>query len=261
MISAQYPWRIVAFAAISLIGNVYLGYYLMFGLATDGVDLEERSGRVVVTQVDEQAAGGRSGLQAGDRILSANRQPIGTVVDWLAERMNFVADQPTPIRVERGKKTIDLTMAIHGTIWDERNNSLRASTIIFLAYKLITLLIGLFVVFNRPRDFESRLGGWVLVVMATVFEAFQWGLSAATRNLPLLLAVPVMLVYVSAAFRTPLLAAFFCLYPKRLFVNRWLWAAFWIGPIAATLYALYLFGLTIYDPDHLTALTPPWVLV
>ena len=261
MISAQYPWRIVAFAAISLIGNVYLGYYLMFGLATDGVDLEERSGRVVVTQVDEQAAGGRSGLQAGDRILSANRQPIGTVVDWLAERMNFVADQPTPIRVERGEKTIDLTMAIHGTIWDERNNSLRASTIIFLGYKLITLAIGLFVVFNRPRDFVSRLGGWVLVVMATVFEMFQWGLAASIRALPLLVAAPVMLVYVSAAFRTPVLAAFFCLYPKRLFQNRWIWAGFWAGPLVATVYALYLLGRTVYDPGHLTGLARPWVLM
>jgi len=259
--SARYPWRIVAIAAISLIGNVYLGYYLLFGLASDGVDIGEQSGRVVVTDVDENTAGGRAGLQPGDQILSVNEQPIGTVVDWLAQRMNFQAAQPAAIRVQRGGNTLDLTLAIHGTLWDERNDTLRASNIIFLAYKLITLLIGLFVVFNRPRDFVSRLGGWVLVVMATVFEGFQWGLSAATRNLPLFLAVPVMLVYVSAAFRTPLLAAFFCLYPKRLFVNRWLWTAFWVGPIAATLYALYLFGLTIYNPDHLTALTPPWVLL
>lgn len=261
MPSARYPWRIVAIAAISLIGNVYLGYYLLFGLASDGVDIGEQSGRVVVTDVDENTAGGRAGLQPGDQILSVNEQPIGTVVDWLAQRMNFQAAQPAAIRVQRGGNTLDLTLAIHGTLWDERNDTLRASNIIFLAYKLITLLIGLFVVFNRPRDFVSRLGGWVLVVMATVFEGFQWGLSAATRNLPLFLAVPVMLVYVSAAFRTPLLAAFFCLYPKRLFVNRWLWTAFWVGPIAATLYALYLFGLTIYNPDHLTALTPPWVLL
>jgi tRNA A-37 threonylcarbamoyl transferase component Bud32 len=261
VLSARYPWRIVALAAISLIGNVYLGYYLLFGLASDGVDIGEQSGRVVVTDVDERTAGARAGFQPGDQILSINGQPIRTVVDWLAQRMNFQAGQPAAIHVQRGLKTLDLALVIDGRLWDERNDTLRASNIIFLAYKLITLLIGLFVVFNRPRDFVSRLGGWVLVVMATVFEGFQWGISAATRNLPLFLAAPVMLVYVSAAFRTPLLAAFFCLYPKRLFVNRWLWVAFWVGPIAATLYALYLFGRTIYDPDHLTALTPPWVLL
>ena len=261
MLFSRYPWRIVAIAAISLIGNVYLGYYLLFGLASDGVDIGEQSGRVVIADVEENTAGARAGFQPGDQILSVNGQPIGTVVDWLAQRMNFQANQPVAIRVQRGLKTLYLTLALHGTLWGERNDTLRASNIIFLAYKLITLMIGLFVVFNRPRDFVSRLGGWVLVVMATVFEGFQWGLSAATRNLPLFLAVPVMLVYVSAAFRTPLLAAFFCLYPKRLFVNRWLWAAFWVGPIAATLYALYLFGLTIYNPDHLTGLTPPWVLL
>jgi len=258
--SKPYPWRIVALAAISLIGNLYLGYYLLFGLAADGVGLDKQSGRVVVTDVDEDSAGARAGVRPGDQILTVNGQQIVKVVDWLAQRMNFQADQPTAIRLQRGVNTFDLTMVIHGSIWDQRNNTQRASTIIFLAYKLITLLIGLFVVFNRPRDFVSRLGGWVLVVMAAVFEAFQWGLSAATRNLPLFLAVPVMLVYVSAAFRTPLLAAFFSLYPKRLFVNRWLWAGFWAGPIVATVYGLYLFGRTVYDPQHLTALAPPWVL-
>jgi len=151
-------------------------------------------------------------------------------------------------------------MVNRGTVWEESSRSLRASEIIFLAYKLITLAIGLFVVFNRPRDFVSRVGGWVLVVMATVFEAFQGGLAASIRALPLLVAVPVMLLYVSAAFRTPLLAAFFCLYPKRLFVNRGLWTAFWAGPVLATLYALYLLGRTVYDPEHLTGLARPWVL-
>jgi tRNA A-37 threonylcarbamoyl transferase component Bud32/MFS family permease len=259
--STRYPWRIVAIAAISLLGNVYLGHYMLFGLASDGVDLNEQSNRVIVTDVDEQTAGARAGLHAGDQILSVNGQRIGTVVDWLAQRMNFQADQPTTIRVQRGEKTIDLSMVVHGTVWDEWNNALRASNIIFLAYKFITLLIGLFVVFNRPRDFVSRLGGWVLVVMATVFQAFSWGQAAAIRALPLLVAAPVMLVYVSAAFRTPLLAAFFCLYPKRLFQNRWLWAGFCVGPIVATVFALYLVGRTVYDPEHLTGLAPPWVLI
>ena len=260
MAPKQYPWRLVVFAAISVIGNVYLGYYLLFGLASDGLDVADQSGRVVVTDVEAHAAAEHAGFQAGDQLLTVNGQRIVTVVDWLAQRMNFVPDQPTLIQVERRKKAVDLKLIIHGTLWDESSNSFRASTIIFLAYKLITLSIGLFVVFNRPRDLVSRLGGWVLVVMATVFEAFQWGLSSAIRALPLLVAAAVMLSYVSAAFRTPLLAAFFCLYPRRLFGNRRLWVGFWAGPFAATLYALYLLARTVYDPGHLTGLTPPWVL-
>ncbi|HXJ11859.1 MAG TPA: PDZ domain-containing protein [Candidatus Limnocylindrales bacterium] len=246
----------MAVAAISLIGNAYLGYYMLFGLASDGVGFEDRSGWVVVTDVGEKTAGARAGIEAGDKILEVNGQQIVTVVDWLAQRMNFEAGRPVALRVQRGAKPLDLTMVVEGRIWDEWSNSLRTSNVIFLGYKLITLAIGLFVVFSRPRDLVGRLGGWVLVAMATVFEAFQWGLSSATRSLPLFVAVPVMLVYVSAAFRTPLLAAFFCLYPKRLFVNRWMWAGFSFGPIVATIYALYLFSRTVYDPEHLTALTP-----
>src|SRR5258708_18817570 len=185
---------------------------MLFGLASDGVGLAQQSGGVVVTDGGEQTAAARAGFQTGDQILSVNGQQIGAVVDWFGQRMNFEAGWPTAIRVRRGADTLDLRMVIHGRIWDEWNSTVRASNIIFLAYKFITLAIGLFVVFNRPRDFVSRLGGWVLVVMATVFEAFQWGLSAATRNLPLLMAGPGMLGYVGAAFRTQRVAGFFCFY-------------------------------------------------
>jgi hypothetical protein len=52
--------------------------------------------------------------------------------------------------------------------------------------------------------------------MATVFVAFPWGMASAFRALPIFLLWMVMIVYVSAAFRTPLLFAFFCLFPMRL---------------------------------------------
>jgi predicted metalloprotease with PDZ domain len=139
--STRYPWRILALAAISLIGNVFLSYYLLFGLAADGIGLEEQSGRVVVTDVDEHTAGASAGLQPGDQILNVNGQQIIRVVDWFAQRMNFQADQQTAIRVQRGAKTLDLALVVHGSIWNQRNSTQRASTIIFLAYNLITLLI------------------------------------------------------------------------------------------------------------------------
>src|SRR5258707_25018 len=163
VISTRYSWRIMALAAISLIGNVYLGYYMLFGLASDGLGLDQQSGGVVVTDVGEQTAAARAGFQTGDQILSVNGQQIGTVVDWFAQRMNFEADWPTRIRVGRGADTLDLGMVIHGRIWDEWNSTVRAFKIIFLSYKFITLAIGLFVVFNRPGDIGSRLCGWFLV--------------------------------------------------------------------------------------------------
>jgi tRNA A-37 threonylcarbamoyl transferase component Bud32 len=258
--SQRYPWRIVVFAAISIIGDLFLGYYILFGVGSDGVGLEDKSGRVVVTEVDPQTPAERAGLRVGDQIVSIEGQHMGTEIDWLAQRMNFVANRPTTVRVERDGTTVDRILVPRGTRWEEMNETERAAEIIFLASKLITLAIGLFVVFSRPRDFVSRVGGWVLVVMATPFDAFQWGIAATLRALPFV-AVPAMLMYVSAAFRTPMLAAFFCLFPKRLFANRGLWAAFWAGPVAATLYALYLFGRTIYDPGHLSGLAPPWVVV
>jgi eukaryotic-like serine/threonine-protein kinase len=254
-------WWIVVFAAICVIGNAFLGYYVLFGAGSDGVSLEDKAGRVVITDVDPLRPAATAGFRVGDQILSIEGQRIGTEIDWLAQRMNFVANRPTTVRVERGGATTDRILVPRGTRWEESNETERAAGIIFLASKLITIAIGLFVVFSRPRDFVSRFGGWVLVVMATPFEAFQWGLSSTVRGLPLVVAVPAMLMYVSAAFRTPMLAAFFCLFPKRLFANRGLWGAFWAGPVAATVYALYLFGRTIYDPGHLSGLAPKWVVL
>jgi len=73
----------MALAAISLIGNVYLGYYMLFGLASDGLGLGQQSGGVVVTDVGEQTADGarrlsnrRSNLK---RKRAANRDGGGLV--------------------------------------------------------------------------------------------------------------------------------------------------------------------------------------
>jgi hypothetical protein len=231
MTGRRYPWRVVVFATIAVFGNFYLAYYLLFGLASDGVDVRDGSGQALVTQVWPDSPAARSGMKTGDLLVEVNGQRIGNVVDWLSERMNFEADKPIAIRVERAGQPIDLQMVVHGRVWDDYTGSSKSSQIIFLVNKFVTLVIGLFVMFSRPKDFVSRLGGWVLVSMATVYEAFQWGMAASIRALPVVVAIAVMLVYVSAAIRTPLLAGFFCLFPKRLFTSRWAWAVLVAGPL------------------------------
>jgi len=116
MPSTSYPWRIVAVAVISVGGYVYLAYLALFGLSPGGLDVEDKSGHVVVSYLDRDAPAVRAGLVVGDSILAVDGQPIGNVVDWLAHRMNFVADRPIPIGVERDGRRLDLTMTLHGTI-------------------------------------------------------------------------------------------------------------------------------------------------
>ena len=261
MKSTPYPWRIPICAAISVIGYFYLAYLSLFGLSPGGIDVENKSGYTIISGIDPQTPASAAGLAVGDRILAVNGQPIGNIVDWLAHRMNFSADEPIYIVVERQGTRIAATMTLHRNIWEELSPAERSTELIFLSSKLITLLIGLFVVFRRPRDFTSRVGGWVLVAMATVFEAFQWGLASSIRSLSVFLQWPVMLTYVSAAFRTPLLFSFFCLFPKRLIQRSWIWVLLLAGPVIATFYALYLLTKTIYVPTHLASLAPPWVLI
>ncbi len=104
MSNARYPWQILAIAAISVVGNLYLRYYLLFGLAGDGVDVADKGGRVMVTSIWAPPAE-RAGLVVGDVLAEVNGQHIGTEVDWLAQRMNFEPDKP---------------IAIRGSVWDSR---------------------------------------------------------------------------------------------------------------------------------------------
>ena len=259
MSTARYPWQLLAIAAITVVGNFYLGYYILSGLAGDGVDVIGKAGRVIVTAIWAQPAE-RPGLLVGDVVSEVNGQRIGTEVDWFAQRMNFERDKPIAIRVQRAGQPVDLKLVVHGRVWDQLDRAAKTSQIIFLSNKFIMLVIGLFVVFSRPKDMVSRLGGWVLVAMATVYEPFPEGLAASVRALPSVLAIAVMLVHVSAAIRTPLLAGFFCLFPKTLFTKQWIWVLFVVGPLVAMMYSLYLLARTVYDPGHLSGLAPRWVL-
>jgi hypothetical protein len=254
-------WYVFLLAGISIVGNLFLAYYDVFGLRHGGLSAEEHSGGVYITSVEPTEAADKAGLVPGDRIVQVNQQPVGTLVDWTAQRMNFEANRPIPIVVERNHQAIRTTLRVRGLIWNQYTPSGRVENVTFLLGKLITLSVGLFIVFKNPPGFVARLGGWVLVVMATIFVAFPWGFAATLRSLPSLIALPVVLVYDTAAFRTPLLLAFFCLFPQKLFTNRWAWGAFCTGPALATVYGAYLLLRTIYDPGHLESLAPYWALV
>jgi eukaryotic-like serine/threonine-protein kinase len=260
MFSPSHRWRVVVAAVISLIGCSYLAYFDFYGMSGAGVRIEDRSGHAVVDYVESDSPAARSGLEVGDRVVAVDGQPVVSIVDWLAHRMNFQSGKPIHISVERSGRRLDLTTTVSGGLWEGDNAQYRISEIIFVASKLITLLIGLFVVFSRPRDFVSRLGGWVLVTMSVVFQAFPWGLASALRSVPFIVQWPVMIAHVSAAFRTPLLFAFFCLFPRRLINDRRIWVVLLIGPFIATIYAFYLLARTVYQPEHLASLAPAWVL-
>jgi len=253
-------WVILC-AVASVLGYLCLSYYALFGLWGAGLGVEDSGGYVVVDEVDSHSAAEKAGIAVGDRLLAVNAQRLGNVVDWLALSMNFVSGQPVPLHLERNGQPLDLSLAIHERAWTVLSPTARLTEIIFLLSKLITLLVGLLIIFNRPRDFVGRLGGWFLVSMATVFEAFPYGLSSFFRSLPFFVAWPVMVVYVTAAIRTPLLFTFFALFPKKLIKKLWIWVLLLACPAAATIYSFYLLARTTYDPAHLTSLVKPWVLV
>jgi eukaryotic-like serine/threonine-protein kinase len=254
------PWYVLLMAAISIVGNLFLVYYDVCGLRSGGLLVDEKTRGIFVTYLEPNGPADQAGLLPGDRIVEADHQPVTNLVDWVAQRGKCEANHPFDMVVERQQQTIRTSLQVRGVAWEELSEVSRLSEAAYLLSKLITLAIGLIVVLKNPPEFVARLGGWVLVVMSVVYQPFPWGFAASLRSLPWLLAVPVMVVYVSAAFRTPLLLAFFCLFPRRLFASRWVWAAFSAGPILATLYGFFLLVMAIYTSEPLGPRVPAWAL-
>lgn len=210
-----------ALAVSSVLGYIIFSYHSMFGLYGPGLGVEDSAGYGVANEIDSGGAAEAAGIAVGDCLIAVNGQRLSNVVDWLALRMNFVPGRPAALHLERNGQPRDIAFVIDKTVWGTLTPTARLTEIIFLLSKLITLIVGLFIVFSRPRDFVGRLGGWFLFSMATVFEAFPHGLSSFFRSLPFFVAWPVMLVYVSAAIRTPLLFTFFALFPRNAIIDRY----------------------------------------
>ena len=206
----------------SVIGYVVLSYLSLFGVRDPGLGVDDDRGYVVIDDVDRDGAAAAAGLAAGDRVLSANGQRVANLADWLALRTNFVADQAVPISVERNGRQIDLAMTLHGTEWSLLSATSRATAVIFLSSKLITLVrSGCLIIFSRPRDFVGVLGGSVSRHHGDRLRIVGRTDSRLLCGRFLFLSLwPVMLVHVSAAIRTPLLFTFFALFPRKAVPQR-----------------------------------------
>src|SRR5262249_9270110 len=173
MPSARPRSWVILCAVASVLGYIALSYYALFGLWGAGLGVEDSAdGHVVVNEVDRGSAAEKAKIAVGDHLIAVNGQRLSNVVDWLALRMNFVSGQPVPLHLERNGQPLDLSLTVQERAWTVLSPTARLTEIIFLLSKLITLLVGLLIVFNRPRDFVGRLGGWFLVSMPPLFQAF-----------------------------------------------------------------------------------------
>ena len=93
---ARTSWWVALLAVASILGYIVLSYHSLFGLYGPGLGVEDSAGYVVVDEVEAGEAAARAGISLGDRLLAVNGQPVATVVDWLALRMNFVPSRPSP---------------------------------------------------------------------------------------------------------------------------------------------------------------------
>src|SRR6266851_1933468 len=105
---ARTSWWVTLLAVVSILGYIFLSYHSLFGLYGPGLGVDDSGGYVVVDEVETGEAAARAGIAIGYRLLAVNHQPVATVVDWLALRMNFVSGRPVAVHLERNSQWLDL---------------------------------------------------------------------------------------------------------------------------------------------------------
>lgn len=205
-----------------------------------GFSTRFHQGTLIVGSVEAGSAAAGADLRPGDRIASANGQPIDGRMAWQRVRLNL--DPPTPLElaVERaGAPTIvrvplasDPYVSLPGP---------RPALVAFRFAQVIILGLAILVAIRRRLQPSALLGAALLASIATLSLILPMRMAVFWRSLPfpvgLVLWPPVA---VSSAVG-PLLFAFFATFPRRIWPSRRIVLALVPAAVATgwSVYAIY----------------------
>ena len=150
------PWWMFVVAA-SFLGffglDLYVTSPLYHGPGPLGLSFDNRSSWVVVARVEPGSIAERSGIRAGDRIVTANGVPIRRRVNWDVAGMTFDLARSLPLLIEREGRRIELSVTL------ERRSSLplSAGLLLLAATDLLTLVLAFVVAFAGRTTWKCSL--------------------------------------------------------------------------------------------------------
>lgn len=232
------PWWTWLLAA-SFIACFVVGYlYFPFKLPQlPGIDFDFSAVRVL--SVPPDTPGAAAGFKPGDKVVNVDGQPVRNPVELASALGNASFDHPVLVVVLRGDQEVPLQLTLKGTLVQGlRGNDFRGWWV-EVAVGMIQLLVGLLVLFKRPRDVTAVAAGIFLCSMGTGNPLFlaSPGAAVAWRSLPLALqglVFPVLPLTLNGPPLLPMLL-FSLTFPKPLLQRRWAWVllAVLAGPLLA----------------------------
>ncbi len=183
MSSARIPWWVwliaASFIACFLVGFVYLPLKLPEATGINP-SFSDR-----VTSVAPGSPGDIAGVKPGDRIVNVNGRVVHTPAEVQGALSNTRFDHPVSIVVLRGGQEVHLRLALNRKLMQAWTSSEYLGWWVEFAVTLIQLLVGLLVLFKRPRDLTAVAAGIFLCGVGTGSSYFVSPNSAVVwRNLP-----------------------------------------------------------------------------
>src|SRR5580700_978610 len=219
MSSARIPWWVwliaASFIACFLVGFVYLPLKL-----PEGTGVNQDFHYNLVTSVTPGSPGDAAGIRRGDRIVSVDGRATPNAPEYVNAMAGTTFDHPVPVVVLRSGQQLQLQLALNRTVSQARTVKESLGWWVEVGASLIQLVVGLVILFKRPRDLTAIAAGIFLcslgtgnylftfphagVVWRSLLWAAQWLIfPSLIPNINGLCVVPILLF--SLSFPKPLL--------------------------------------------------------
>jgi membrane-associated protease RseP (regulator of RpoE activity) len=166
MSPARIPWWIWLIAASSiacfLVGFVYLPLKL-----PEATGYSPNFSGYRVASVKPGSPADAAGMRPGDGIVNVDGHAVHTPVEVVSALANTNFDHPVSIVVLRGGQEVHLQLALNRRLMRAWTSSEYLGWWVEFAVTLIQLLVGLLILFKRPRDLTAVAAGIFLCGLGT----------------------------------------------------------------------------------------------
>jgi hypothetical protein len=246
--------HVAAFLAILSFGG-YFVLILWCGLnapETFGADLAATANGLSVGQVKPGSPADRAGLSAGDRILTIDRRPVRTALDWTAVIARIDFDHPLPLTFTRN------TNIVSGAVVFRQSQDPPWRTldgVILLVSRFVQLVTIIFAgtLAVQATDVRSTLGAWLLATISVFCVILPPRLASVWGTLPWPVGALFVVPLTSTVVIGGSLLAFFATFFKTRWTSRRV--VLFVLPMAViVLWEVEFIVAMVYRPDLLASI-------
>jgi hypothetical protein len=261
MPAARIPWWIclvaASFIACFLLGFVYLPLKLP---EATGINPSFRAN--IVASVKPGSPGGAAGVNKDDRIINIDGRPVHSAIEYFSALSNTVFDHPVSIVVLRGSQEVHLQLILNQSLANARTSQEILGWWVEVAASLTQLLVGLLVLFKRPRDLTAVAAGIFLCGLGTgSFYFVAPGAAVVWRSLPLALqwlTFPALILGINGLPVAPMVL-FSLSFPRPLLHHRWAWMMLAVLATPLLGFAMVFDYIILFAPERAIDAFPGWL--